>query len=78
MQYPFWEKNRAAAASADAYDARKAAEKEKTEKEKLETRLKNVEKFIEELKILLEKGQSESSINSELHSIIKKNLEKLN
>jgi len=74
--YPYWLKNRADNASADASMARREASKERTEKEESQKQLQNVEKVIRELKLLLEKGYSEGNINPELFELVKEKLEK--
>lgn len=75
-RYPFWLKNQADNASVDAMRARSDADKEKSEKERHQKQLENVEKVILELKLLLEKGHTEGNIKSELFELIQEKLEK--
>lgn len=74
--YPFWLKNQVHSASVDATRASSNAIKEKAEKERYQKQLENVEKVIQELKLLLEKEHTEGNIKSELFELIKENLEK--
>lgn len=74
--YPFWLKNQADRASADAMNARSEISKERKEKEEYQKQLENVAKVIRELKLLLEKEHSNGNIKSELFDLIKGKLEK--
>lgn len=75
--YPFWLKNQADNASADASMARREASKERAEKEEYQKQLKNVEKVIQELRLLLEKEHNNGNIKSEFFEIIKEKIEQV-
>lgn len=74
--YPFWLKNQADNASANASRASSDAIKERAEKEKYQKQLENVEKVIQELKLLFEKEHTEGNLKSELFELIQEKLEK--
>lgn len=74
--YPFWLKNQADNASANASRANSDSIKERVEKEKYQKQLENVEKVIQELKLLLEKEHTEGNLKSELFELIQEKLEK--
>jgi len=76
-RYPFWLKNQADNASADARRAQSDVDKERTEKERHQKQLENVEKVILELKLLLEKEHTEGNIKSELFELMQEKLEKV-
>lgn len=68
--YSFWEKNRADRASYDAMDAR-------IKKEDVQKRLDNAEKFIQELKSLLEKARDEGKIDAKFYNVIENKIKEL-
>ncbi|AJZ75117.1 hypothetical protein [Candidatus Nitrosotenuis cloacae] len=75
--YPFWLKNQADNASANASMARREADKERSEKEEYQKQMANVEKVIHELKLLLEKGRKDGSIEPELFELINEKIKQV-